>query len=388
MTQQRCARCILPREYPGVHFDEQQCCNFCREEPPPTRLLGIDKLREIIAKHRPPSSEYDCAVALSGGRDSTFVLYHVARVLGLRPLAYTLDHGMLPDHTMENIRNTVRILEVPHVMVPSGMLRKWARPMLRAWLKNPSGRTTTLLCLGCRQEMGASFIDVAVRHNTPIVLNGSGEGGGGDYFALRLFTNQTKGWRRHLDVMAGFGLEFLRNPAFLAHPTALWCMFQEYASVALGIRQRRRPPGLKMISLFEFIPWDEQLIVDTIQRELGWRGSPDADATWRSDCNMAMLKYQFYSMTLGHTPHDAMIAEFVRHGRMTREQGMARLAKDNRINEGFVRRLLDNAGVSAPERFWRKIAQAAKAQPVSCAPGGGNLNEPPQAEVSKTESQI
>jgi len=267
---------------------------------------------------------------------------------------------------------------VPHVMVQNDVLRSWAHSMLQAWVRHPSAQTTTLLCLGCRQEMSLSVVDVAIQYNTPVVVNGFGEGGSNDYFATALFTHRRSGWRRHFDVICGFGREFLRNPWFLANPAVAVSMLREYATVAFGVFNRRLPKNMKIVSLFEFIPWNEQLIVDTIQRELGWRGSPDANATWRSDCNLAILKYQLYAITLGFTPHDGMVAELVRNGHLTREQGLARLAEDNAINENFLRGMLAETGVTAPETFWRCVA-AAKARRVSggsarsSAAGSANL---------------
>ena len=358
----RCGLCGLPGTFPGTaSLDEKGRCSFCRgASPAPPRPRGIEKFLRIIRETMPADSDYDCAVALSGGRDSTYVLYYLVRILGLRPLAYTFQHGMLPEHTLRNIRTAVDALGVHHVMIPGDVLGSWVRSMLDAWVHRPSARTATLLCLGCRQEMLSSFIEVAARYKTPIVVNGAGEDGMSDYFAAALFTKRRSGWRRHFDIALGFGSEFLRNPRFLRHPSALRHMFREYAAVAFGLRRRRLPVNVKAISLFEFIPWDEGAILGAIQGELGWRGSPDASATWRSDCNLAILKYQFYAMTLGFTPHDAMVAESVRKGALTREQGLARLSEDNAICEGFLKAMLEKTGVTAPRHFWDLVAEAKR----------------------------
>src|SRR6185369_17003957 len=55
--------------------------------------------------------EYDCIVGLSGGVDSSYVLYQAVRN-GLRPLAVHLDNGWNSELAVDNISNLVRSLNV------------------------------------------------------------------------------------------------------------------------------------------------------------------------------------------------------------------------------------------------------------------------------------
>ena len=177
---ERCSKCVIPETYPGIQIDSDGLCNFCRDMPEhqaPRRPGNPEKLLALIAKHRLPDSPYDCAVALSGGRDSTYVLYYAVRVLGLRVLAFTVDHGLLPEHTRENIRKAVSILKVAHVMEPHTAMERSTRAMLSAWLHRPSAATVSLLCLGCRRAMFVAVVDAARRNGTPVMINGTGEAG-------------------------------------------------------------------------------------------------------------------------------------------------------------------------------------------------------------------
>lgn len=55
--------------------------------------------------------KYDCIIGLSGGVDSSYVLY-LAVKHGLRPLAVHMDNGWNSELSQENIQNLVRKLNV------------------------------------------------------------------------------------------------------------------------------------------------------------------------------------------------------------------------------------------------------------------------------------
>lgn len=314
-----------------------------------------EQLLALIAKHRLPDSPYDCTVALSGGRDSTYVLYYTVRVLGLRVLAYTVDHGLLPEHTRENIRKATSILKVAHVMEPHTAMERNTRAMLSAWLHRPSAETVSLLCLGCRRAMYVALVDAARRNGTPVVINGVGESGVQGYLAARFFAPGEAGWKAHLKIAAGFGREFLRNPRYLASPEIVRTMFREYVAVMSDRWRARNTAGVKQVSLFDYVRWDEDTVVETIQRELDWQASPAVHATWRSDCKLAMLKNQFYLFTAGFTLQDALIGDLIRTGRISRAEGIQRLEHENVINPELVDEVLKDIGVPVPKNFRKSL---------------------------------
>ena len=351
---ERCSKCVIPDTFPGIRINPEGVCSFCTQAPEnevPRCPGNPDQLLALVAKHRLADSPYDCAVKLSGGRDSTYVLYYAVRILGLRVLALTVDHGLLPEHTRENIRKAVSILNVGHVVMRNTAMEGITRAMLSAWLQRPSAATVALLCLGCHRAMHVALADAARRNGSPLILNGVGEAGVHDYLATRFFAPGEAGWKAHLKIATGFGREFLRNPRFLASPHIVRMMIGEYVAVMSDRWRNRKSAGLKEISLFGYVPWDEDTIVQTIQRELDWRPWPAVEATWRSDCKLAVLKTQFYLFTTGFSLQDAMIAGLVRTGRISRAAGIQRLARENLLNPQLVEEVLQDIGVPIPSAF-------------------------------------
>ena len=42
----RCTKCILPETFPGIEFDEEGECNYCRDYQP-VEVLGVEELQNL-----------------------------------------------------------------------------------------------------------------------------------------------------------------------------------------------------------------------------------------------------------------------------------------------------------------------------------------------------
>ena len=67
---------------PDIIFDDYGVCNFCKlhdtfESTHPLNSDGINKLKVLISKIKNSgiNKTYDCVIGVSGGRDSTYLLY-------------------------------------------------------------------------------------------------------------------------------------------------------------------------------------------------------------------------------------------------------------------------------------------------------------------------
>lgn len=119
-----CARCLYESDTPGIVFDEAGVCNYCAahddmERQYPTGPRGEAMLqgiaREIRAAGR--GKEFDCVVGVSGGCDSSYMLYRMVE-LGLRPLAVHFDNTWNSPVATQNIYNVLEALGVKlHTLV-------------------------------------------------------------------------------------------------------------------------------------------------------------------------------------------------------------------------------------------------------------------------------
>jgi N-acetyl sugar amidotransferase len=113
-----CSRCVLDSDIPGIRFDENGVCSYCKiqdewEKRFPLDETGEQKLSQIVneIKTKGKNKKYDCVMGISGGTDSTYCLYK-AKKLGLRPLTVHVDNGWDTDIAMDNVKNLVTKLGV------------------------------------------------------------------------------------------------------------------------------------------------------------------------------------------------------------------------------------------------------------------------------------
>ena len=112
----RCNKCVLPETYPFIEFDEDGVCSFCRTYKP-TKLKSMSELHAYCDYHRSQNGEADCLVALSGGRDSCYVLHYLKTELDMHPITYTYDWGLVTDLARRNTSRMCGRLGVEHVLI-------------------------------------------------------------------------------------------------------------------------------------------------------------------------------------------------------------------------------------------------------------------------------
>nr|WP_294811001.1 N-acetyl sugar amidotransferase [uncultured Sphingomonas sp.] len=115
-----CSRCVMDTTAVEIEFYEDGRCNFCRNyDENISRDLhddaaGAEQLAAMIEeiKRRGRNNQYDCLIGLSGGVDSSYVAYLVARKYGLRTLAVHLDNGWNSELSVANIEKLVKTLGI------------------------------------------------------------------------------------------------------------------------------------------------------------------------------------------------------------------------------------------------------------------------------------
>lgn len=119
-TQLRvCTRCAQDSSVPGITFNHKGECSFCALHDKlsavfPNGKKGEEILDGIFEKMQRDGKgkKYDCVVGISGGRDSTYLIYNVVKRWKLRPLAVHFNDGFDNPVGGENMLNAVTKLGV------------------------------------------------------------------------------------------------------------------------------------------------------------------------------------------------------------------------------------------------------------------------------------
>ena len=115
---QQCVRCIMDDKIPNISFDSNGLCSYCSLHDKmvleyPTGQKGEEIVKSIVAqiKEDGKGKKYDCVVGISGGCDSSFLLWK-CKEYGLRPLAMTFDNTWSTPISTENVSNICEKLDV------------------------------------------------------------------------------------------------------------------------------------------------------------------------------------------------------------------------------------------------------------------------------------
>jgi N-acetyl sugar amidotransferase len=114
-----CTKCIYDERVASIIFDENGVCNYCHQINELQQKYGTgeekgeQKFLEIVKeiKKAGKGKKYDCIVGVSGGTDSSYMLY-LSKKWGLRPLAVHYDNTWNSAIATENIRKVLDALDV------------------------------------------------------------------------------------------------------------------------------------------------------------------------------------------------------------------------------------------------------------------------------------
>ncbi len=114
-----CTNCIYDERVPSISFDEDGVCNYCHQleslknEYGTGKEKGQKKFEDIVDKIKKDGKgkKYDCIIGVSGGTDSSYMLY-LTKKMGLRPLAVHYDNTWNSAIATENIRKVLTALDI------------------------------------------------------------------------------------------------------------------------------------------------------------------------------------------------------------------------------------------------------------------------------------
>lgn len=118
---QVCKRCVMDDlNDPDIHFNDSGLCNYCedyfqkKKNPQQEVTDNAALLSDIVNKIKNSNIDqpYNCIVGVSGGADSTYMVYR-AKELGLRPLAVHYDNGWNTELSTKNIESLLKKLDIP-----------------------------------------------------------------------------------------------------------------------------------------------------------------------------------------------------------------------------------------------------------------------------------
>lgn len=366
MTDGRfCNRCLYGTSHPlGLTLDEKGICSGCRVHEEKDRLDWDErwrKLETIVEPYRSRSGEnYDCIVPVTGANDSYFIVHLVKERLGLNPLLVSYNKYF---NTPLGIRNLANL----RIRFDCDILLQNVNPEAVKRITRTSLRRAGSIYWPILAGQSVFPVQTAVRFKVPLIIWGAHQG----LEQVGMFSHEhevemTRRYRKDHDLM---GMEADDLPSlFDTLPEAdVWQYRYPDDADLHGV-------GVRGIYLGNYVRWDPKAQHEQMIASYNYRSAEFArtfDCYDYVDCYnymdlhdaLKLAKHGFSKVT-DHASRE------IRHGRLSREQGLALVRKHEQAPAQYLDLFCEWLGVNPrglqfivdhhrDRRFWHEETPGA-----------------------------
>ncbi|MBM3187038.1 MAG: glucosamine 6-phosphate synthetase, partial [Bacteroidetes bacterium] len=325
----RCTKCLLPETFPYIEYDHAGECNYCINYKKKNQPKSIDELLYLVEPYRSTNGKPDCLVPFSGGRDSTYSLHFIKKELGLNPIAFTYDRGMVTDLARRNAARVCGKLGVENIIVAADihLKRENIRKNVTTWLKRPHLGMVPLFMAGDKYFF---YFSNKVLQQTGLELSIWGSNSFENTDFKTGFAGIPPNFNKvriddinlinKIKLTSFFLKQFITNPAYINY---------SLLDTVGSFKSRYLTKRFGYIQLFDYLTWDEHEIDTLILNEYNWEKSIDTKSTWRiGDGSAAFYNYIYYTLA-GFSEFDTFRSNQIREGKLNRDTAMELVNLEN-----------------------------------------------------------
>jgi amino acid adenylation domain-containing protein len=325
-----CTRCGLASNVPGTSYDAADVCNVCRGldtyvEKAQTYFKPPEALKALVAEMKAKrTGAYDCLVLLSGGKDSTYMLYQLCD-LGLKPLVFTLDNGFISDEAKTNIRRIVDSLGVDLVVGGTPHMNEIFVDSLKRFAN---------VCNGCFKTIYTLATNLAHEKGIRYIVTGLSRG---QFFETRLTAEVFQ--REDFDVARLDDLVLEARKAYHRREDAVSCHLEVDIFRDDGVFR-----DIEFVDFYRY--WSVPLaeLHAYLRQRTPWLRPSDTGRS--TNCLINDVGIYIHKKQRGYHNYALPYSWDVRLGQKTRAEAMAEL--EDEIDESRVQQILRQIGYSEP----------------------------------------
>ncbi len=305
---QICTKCIMDTSDSKISFDKNGVCSNCKayEERIKRELhyneKGKQRLAKIIKeiKEKSRNKKYDCVFGVSGGTDSTFLLYKL-KEFGLRPLAVHLDNGWDSELSVKNIELVVKKLNVDlyTYVLDWEEFKDLQISFLKASIANaeiPTDHAIIAILYKTAAKNGIKYIISGGNITTEAVMPPN-------------WMYDPKDWKIIKSIHKKFGKQKLKSFPYLTLFNWLYYTFIK---------------RIKYVPLLNYIPYMKKEAREIIENEFGWR---DYGAKHYESIYTRFFQGYILPQKFGIDKRKAHLSTLVLSGQMSREETLKEMEK-------------------------------------------------------------
>ena len=253
-----CVRCCIPQTQEGVVFDELGVCQACQSAE---QKIHIDwtarekALRQILDDAKAKAgNNYDCIIPISGGKDSTFQLYVLTQIYGMKPLAVTFSHNWYSETGWYNLQNSLEQFNVDHIMFTPN--RKLVNKLARHSIAGIGDS-----CWHCHAGVGSFPLQVAVRFNIPLLIWGES-------------IAESSGRASYLNPVRKFDREYFTKVSAKLRPDQMVrddVTLKDLEPFQVPSAEDCERVGVFGLHLGDYLFWDDERQTEFVRDNYGWR---------------------------------------------------------------------------------------------------------------------
>lgn len=292
---------------------DEEICRECREfDPEPVDWQAkAQELKKLADSFKGKGDKYDFIVLLTGGKDSSFTLYYMTKVLNARVIAFTWDNKLIQKGAWTNINNAIEATGVDHHICQweGDTTKRIFRMMFRQY-----GR----VCF-CVFWLRLFVIPFAVKERIPLIITGESEGQRLGDHTFELPTPED-----NLDQIKNFYGVF-----YLMHKVAAKkqdpALLEVLNNQVFGPLKECVDRGLNnsfpvFVPLSNYVSWvDKDEIKELLKEHLDWQCPEDLYV--HTSCSIEPIKgYMEYKSGLAETRSELSVS--IRTGGVSREEAL------------------------------------------------------------------
>lgn len=309
---QYCIRCCMPETQEGIIFDDMGICQACQSSEQKIHINWLEReaeLRKILADAKANAGDnYDCIIPISGGKDSTFQLYVLTQIYGMKPLAVTFSHNWFSETGWYNLYNSLERFNVDHVMfTPNRSL------VNRIAKRSLSGIGDA--CWHCHAGVGSFPLQAAVKFKIPLLVWGES-------------IAESSGRASYKNPVRKFDREYFTKVSAKLKPEDMVCEYltrKDLFPFNVPEQEEIDSVGVFGIHLGDYIFWDDERQTEFVRDNFGWRET-EIEGTYKryksAECIMPGVHDFTNYLKRGYGRATFHASVDVRAGLLSREDGL------------------------------------------------------------------
>ena len=340
----RCTKCILPSNFPFISFDKNGVCNFCqnyRKKYEGFSIENKENFKKILNNYKDKKNKVKCILPLSGGRDSCYGLHLAVKELGLSPITFTYDWGLVTDLARRNTSRICSILNVENIIIADNIEKKrsYIRKNVLAWLKKPHLGMVNLFTAGDKhfyrfleKVKSQNEIDLNIWSYNPFEITHFKHG------FLDVKPNFLNKKTYNQGLLSQFEYQFKRLKVMMGNFSYFNSSIMD---TLVGEFNRSVRKHSDYYYLFNYFKWNENELNDILLNTYEFEKSPDTESTWRiGDGAAPFYNYIFYTLA-GFTEFDTFRSNQIREGDLSRDEALQLIQKENKPRYQGIKWFLD-----------------------------------------------